>query len=302
MSSVLALTSHLCGLGSPAMRFILKGEFLWLLLIPVFVGCSGKGEGVPVSPTVISLPDTKPLPTPTPKPIPEPVPEPMPEPIDGLLEIGAGDRPSLTVRTYYDGNKNDKREANEIPLERAGLRLTPVQDGPFGTEKTGPGRIVRSTKDGVLIARIPPGLYSLEFVNILSPGSDPNAAAWASAAEERIEIKNKDQSIILAAFCQIDAKVQPAPIGVCTPEYDLKPRAFLAAVPEEVRAGQASTLRFRADDQASVTLEPFGAVESFRVSDFFERTMRPTRTTTYTLLAKNAYGVRAVPVTVNVLP
>jgi hypothetical protein len=286
------------------MRLIFKGEslFRWFLLVLVFVACSGQGDGVPVSPTVISLPDTNPVPNPTPNPEPAPGPVPAPVPVDGLLEIGSGDRPTLSIRAFYDGNKNDKREANEIPLERAGLRLTPVRDGPYGTERTGPGRIVRSTKDGVLIARIPSGLYSLEFVNILSPGGDPNAALWASAAEERIEIKDKNQNLDFAAFCQIEAKVQPAPIGICTPEYDLKPRAFLAAVPEEVQVGQSSTLRFRADDEATVTLEPFGEVESFRVSDFFERVVRPIRTTMYTLRAKNAYGSRDIPITIKVVP
>ena len=219
-----------------------------------------------------------------------------------MLEIGTGERPTLRVRAFYDADKNYLRGPDEIALERAGLRLTPVMDGPNGSEKTGPGRIVRTSKEGVLLARIPAGLYSLEFVNILSSGSDPNAALWASAAEERIEIKDKDQSLDLAAFCQIEAKVQPVPTGQCRPEYDLKPRAFLAAVPETIQAGQTSWLRYRADDEAVVTLEPFGEVESFRETGFFERPVQPKVTTTYTLRAKNAYGTREILVTVNVLP
>ncbi len=259
-----------------------------IIFLVMLAACTGPDPTEPVSPTVINLPDPKPQPKPL-------------EPVDGVLEIGTGERPTLTVRAFYDANKDDERGATELPLERAGLRLTPVKDGPNGPEKTGPGRIVRTTKDGVLVARVPSGLYNLEFVNIRSPGDDPNAALWVLTAREGIEI-NKDQSLDLPAFCQIQTIIQPAPTGVCTPEYDLKPRASLAAVPEEVKAGQTSTLRFRADDESVVTLEPFGVVESFRVTGFVEREVQPTQTTTYTLRAKNAYGTREIPATVKVLP
>ena len=258
------------------------------ILLLILAACTGPDAPEPVSPAVINLPDPKPQPKP-------------PEPVDGVLEIGTGDRPTLTVRAFYDANKNDERDASEIPLERAGLRLTPVKDGPNGSEKTGPGRIVRTTKEGVLTARVPPGLYNLEFVNIRSPGEDPNAALWASSAAEGIEI-NEDQSLDLSAFCQVETKVQPSPIGVCTPEYDLKPRAFLSVIPEEIQAGQGSKLRYRTDDEAIVTLEPFGEVESFRETGFFERDVQPTQTTTYILRAKNAYDTREIPATVKVAP
>jgi hypothetical protein len=301
---VFAMTSHLLGLGSHAMRPLLmalsmtllmsRGAICRLLLgLPMLVACTGQDAPGPVSPTVIiDLPDL------TPKPQPEPLPA-----VDGLLEIGTGQRPTLRVLAFYDANQNDKREADEMPLERAGLRLTPVKDGPNGPEKTGPGRIARTDKEGVLLARVPAGMYSLEYVNILSPGDDPNAAQWASAAQERIVMEDqKDKSLNLGAFCQIEAKVQAKPLGVCTPEYDLKPRAFLAAVPKEIQAGGESILRFRADDEAVVTLEPFGVVESFRVTDFFERAVRPAQTTTYILRAKNAYASKEIPFTVEVTP
>jgi hypothetical protein len=279
------------------MQLILKvrGGLGWSVLAAfVFlIACTEPSPTVPVTPSVITLPDLKPEPKP-----PEPKP---PEPVDGVLEIGTGDRPTLTVHAFYDVDKNDERGPQEIALKRAGLRLTPVKDGPNGTQRTGPGRIVRTSKEGVLLARVPPGLYSLEFVNVVSPGEDPNAAQWVLTAQERIEI-NKDQSLDLPAFCLVETIIQPGPVGVCTPEYDLKPRAFLAAVPSEVSAGQISTLRFRADDEATVTLEPFGAVESFRETDFFERTVKPEATTTYTLLAKNGYATREVKATVTVNP
>jgi hypothetical protein len=260
------------------------------ILVLMLAACTGPEATEPVSPTVINLPD--------PKPQPKPV-----EPVDGVLEIGTGDRPTLTVNVFYDADKNDERGPEEIALERAGLRLTPVKAGPNGPEKTGPGRIVRTTEDGVLIARVPPGLYNLEFVNIFSPGEDPNAALWASTAAEGILIEDqKDKSLALSAFCQVETKVQSSPVGVCTPEYDLKPRAFLAAIPTEIQAGQDSKLSYRADDESVVTLEPFGVVESFRVYGFFEREVQPTQTTTYTLRAKNAYGTREIPVTVKVIP
>jgi hypothetical protein len=287
MSPGSALASHLYGLGSHAMQPMLMARGAICLLM--LAACTGPDSTEPVSPTVINLPD--------PKPQPKPV-----EPVDGVLEIGTGDRSTLTVQAFYDADKNDERGSQEIALERAGLRLTPVKDGPNGTEKTGPGRIVRTTKDGVLIARIPSGLYSLEFVNVVSPGDDPNAAQWVLTAQERIEIKDKDQSLDLPAFCLIETIIQPAPTGVCTPEYNLKPRASLAAVPEEVQAGQTSILRFRADDEAIVTLEPFGVVESFRVTGFFERDVQPTQTTTYILRAKNAFGTQEIPATVKVMP
>jgi hypothetical protein len=286
MSFTLVLCSHLCGLGSHAMQPMLMARGAILLLM--LAACAGPDVPEPVSPAVINLPD--------PKPEPKPV-----EPVDGVLEIGTGDRPTLTVHAFYDADKNDERGLKEIALERAGLRLTPVKNGPNGPEKTGPGRIVRTTKDGVLTARVPSGLYNLEFVSVVSPGDDPNAALWALTAQEGIEI-NKDQSLDLPAFCLVETIIQPAPTGVCTPEYDLKPRASLAAVPKEVSAGQISTLRFRADDEAIVTLEPFGVVESFLVNGFFERPVQPTQTMTYTLRAKNAYGTQEIPVTVKVTP
>ena len=280
------------------MQLIFKvwGGLGWSVLAALvfLISCTEPSPTVPVTPSVIVLPDPKPEPKP---------PEPKPlEPVDGVLEIGTGDRPTLRVQVFYDADKNDQRGPEEVVLERSGLRLTPVKDGPNGTEKTGPGRIVRTSKGGVLIARVPPGLYSLEFVNILSPGDDPNAAQWVLTAQERIEIKDKDQSVDLPAFCLVETIIQPSPVGVCAPEYDLKPRAFLAAVPNQVSAGQISTLRFRADDEATVTLEPFGEVESFRQTDFFERDVKPEVTTTYTLLAKNGYATREVKATVTVNP
>jgi hypothetical protein len=255
------------------------------LVLTLTVACNEPDPAVQVSasPTVIAAPQPKP-----------------PELVDGVLEIGTGERPTLSVHAFYDADKNDKRGPSEIALEMAGLRLTPVRDGEFGYEKTGPGRIVRTTKDGLLIARVPSGLYRLEYANLISAGEDPNAAQWATA--EEIVSLDKDKSLDLPAFCQVKALVQPSPVGSCTPAYDLKPRAFLAAVPEEVQAGQIATLRFRADDEASVTLEPFGEVESFRETDFFERTVKPETTTTYTLRAKNAYGTREIPVIVVVKP
>jgi hypothetical protein len=267
-----------------------RGVIFSVVCLLMFAACAGLDVTEPVSPTVINFPD--------PKPEPKPV-----EPVDGVLEIGTGERPTLTVHVFYDADKDEKRGATEPPLERAGLRLVPVKDGPNGSEKTGPGRIVRTNKEGVLVARLPPGLYSLEFVNIRSPGDDPNAALWASSAEERIVMEDqKDQSLELSAFCQVETKVQPSPVGVCVPQYDLKPRASLAAVPEEVQAGQTATLRFRADDEAAVTLEPFGVVESFRATGFFERDVQPTQTLTYTLRAKNAYDTQEISVTVTVNP
>jgi hypothetical protein len=264
-----------------------KGLGWPVVVLLVLMACTEPNPMDPVAPSVIALPD--------------PQPEPL-GPVDGLLEIGTGDRSTLTVHVFYDADQNDQRGPEELALERAGLRLTPVRDGPNGPEKTGPGRIVRTTKEGVLIARVPPGLYSLEFVNVVSAGQDPNAAQWVLTAQERIEIKDKDQSLDLPAFCLVETVIQPAPTGACTPEYDLKPRAFLAAVPNEVQAGQVSTLRFRVDDEATVTLEPFGEVESFRETDFFERSVKPEVTTTYVLRAKNAYATREVAVTVTLKP
>jgi hypothetical protein len=266
---------------------MVQGAIFSLICSLTFVACTGPDPTEPVSPTVINLPD--------PKPQPKPV-----EPVDGVLEIGTGDRPTLTVHVFYDANNDDARGPEEIALERAGLRLTPVKNGPNGPEKMGPGRIVRTTKDGVLVARVPPGLYNLEFVKIVSPGEEPK---WASTAAEGLLIEDqKDQSLDLSAFCQVETIVQPSPVGVCTPEYDLKPRASLDAIPTEIQAGQTSTLNYRADDEATVMLEPFGAVESFRVTGFFERPVHPTQTTTYTLRAKNAYGIREIPATVKVTP
>lgn len=286
MSLTLVLCSHLRGLGSHAMQpMMARGAILLLML----AACTGPDATEPVSPTVINLPDLKPQPKPV-------------EPVDGVLSIGTGDRPTLTVRVFYDANKDDKRGPEEVALERAGLRLTPVKDGPNGTEKIGPGRIVRTSNEGVLIARVPPGLYNLEFVNIVSPGEDPNAALWASSAIEGFLIEDqKDKSLELSAFCQVETKVQTSPVGVCTPEYDLKPRAFLAAVPP-IEPGGITTLSYRADDESVVTLEPFGEVESFRATGFFEREVQPTQTTTYTLRAKNAYGTREIPATVKIKP
>jgi hypothetical protein len=255
----------------------------------MFASCSVLNVAEPATPAVIGLPDAKPAPN------PEPV-----APIDGVLEIGTGERPTLSVHTFYDADKNDKRDPEEGALGLAGLRLTPVREGPNGPEKTGPGRLVRTTKDGLLLARVPAGMYSLEYANIISAGQDPNAAQWASA--EAVLTLSQDQSLDLPAFCQVEARIQPGPVGVCAPEFDLKPRAFLAVVPEEVQVGEKATLRFRADDESSVTLEPFGTVESFRESDFFERIIKPTLTTTYVLRAKNAFGTREVRATVTVKP
>jgi hypothetical protein len=258
-----------------------------ILFLLVLAACTAPDPTEPVSPTVINLPDLKPQPKPV-------------EPVDGILEIGMGERPTLTVQVFYDANKNDVRGTEEVALERAGLRLIPVKDGEFGFEKTGPGRIVRTDKNGVLVARVPPGLYNLEFVNFLIPGEDPK---WVSTAAEGIVMEDKiDKSVDLSAFCEVKTKVQPGPVGVCTPEYDLKPRASLDAVPPEIQVGQTSILNYRADDEAIVTLEPFGVVESFRATGFFERPVQPTQTKTYILRAENAYGTREIPTTVNVMP
>jgi hypothetical protein len=288
MSPVLALASHLCGLGSHAMQPMLMARGIIFLL--VLAACTAPDPTEPVSPTVINFPDLKPQPKPV-------------EPVDGILEIGTGERPTLRVQVFYDADKNDVRGTEEVALERAGLRLIPVKDGEFGFEKTGPGRIVRTDKNGVLVARIPPGLYNLEFVNIRSPGDDPNAALWASTAVEGFLMeKQTDKSLSLSAFCEVNVEVQPSPIGVCTPEYDLKPRASLDAVPREIQAGQTSILNYRADDEAIVTLEPFGVVDSFVTRGFLERPVQPTQTKTYILRAENAYGTREIPTTVNVMP
>jgi hypothetical protein len=300
MSSVLALVSHLCGLVSHAMRPMLMARatidvlICWLICWPIWllllVACGSPDVSPPVSPTVITLPDL----------INEPKPV---EPVDGVLEIGTGDnRPTLTVQAFYDADKNDLRGPEEVALERAGLRLTPVIAGEAGFEKTGPGRIVRANKAGVLLARVPPGLYNLEFVNVRSPGDDPNAALWALTAAEGVEIKDQNQSLDLPAFCLVETIIQPGPVGVCTPEYDLKPRAFLAATPTEIQAGQTSILSYRADDEAVVTLEPFGVVDSFVTRGFLERSIEPQVTTTYTLRAKNAYGTQEIPIMVKVTP
>jgi hypothetical protein len=264
-----------------------RGAIFLVVCLSMLAACTGPDATTPVSPTVINLPDPKPQPTPV-------------EPVDGVLEIGTGDRPTLTVQVFYDADKNDVRGPEEVALEQAALRLIPVKDGEFGFEKTGPGRIVRTDKNGVLVARIPPGLYNLEFVKFLNPGEDPK---WVSTALEGILIEDqKDQSLNLSAFCEVKTKVQPGPIGVCTPEYDLKPRASLAAVPPEIQSGQTSTLRFRADDESIVTLEPFGVVESFRATGFFERDVQPTQTMTYILQAKNAYATTEIKATVTVKP
>jgi hypothetical protein len=285
MSLNLVLCSHLCGLGSHAMQPMLMARGILFLLI--LAACTSPDPTEPASPTVINFPD--------PKPEPKPL-----EPVDGVLEIGTGDRPTLTVQVFYDADKDDERGPAEIALERAGLRLIPVKDGEFGFEKTGPGRIVRTTKEGILVARVPPGLYNLEFVNFLSPGEDPK---WVSTAAEGIVMEDKiDKSVDLSAFCEVKVEVQPSPVGVCTPEYDLKPRASLDAIPREIQAGQTSILNYRADDEATVTLEPFGVVESFRATGFFERPVQPTQTTTYTLRAKNAYGTQEIFATVKVMP
>jgi hypothetical protein len=298
MSPVLALVSHLCGLGSHAMQPMLmaRGTICLLICLLLLVACTGPDATVPVSPAVIDLPDPKPQPEPQPKP--EPV-----APVDGVLEIGTGERPTLTVRVFYDANKDGERGSKEIALERAGLRLTPVKDVPNGEEPTGPGQIVRTSKEGVLIARVPPGLYRLEFVNIVSPGADPNAALWAySAAAERLEILGKDKLVNLWAFCQVEAKVQPSPVGVCTPQYDLRPGAFLNAEPLSINLGGQSVLEFGTYDEATVTLEPFGSIAPFRAGEVLKRSVTPTVTTKYTLKAKNAYATREIPITVEVTP
>jgi hypothetical protein len=300
MSSVLALTSHLFGLGSHAMQPILMVRAaICLLVLGVLslAACTSPDVIPPVTPTVINLPDL------TPQPKPQPKPEPVP-PVDGVLEIGTGDRPTLTVRVFYDANKDGKRGSKEIALERAGLRLTPVKDGPMGMEPTGPGQIARTSTEGVLVARIPPGLYSLEFVNIVSPGKDPNAALWAySAAAERLEILGKEDKLVnLWAFCQVETKVQPSPVGVCAPQYDLRPGAFLNAEPLSIKLGGQSMLEFGTYDEATVTLEPFGAIAPFRAGEVFKRSVTPTVTTKYIMQAKNAYATREIPVTVEVTP
>jgi hypothetical protein len=300
LSHLSRLASHLEGLGSHAMRGSGLRFRLWcnlrvtrftpLLLLLACTNSSNLPNAPLPLPTVISIPDLKPIPE-TPVPV---------QPVDGILEFGTGERVTLRVLAFYDANSNNRRDNAEVVLESAGLRLTPVKLGDFGPEKIGPARVVRASKEGLLIARVPVGVYSLEFVKITVAGTDPNAAQWATA--ERVLGLSQDASLELPAFCQIEARTQASPIGVCVPQYDLRPRASLAAVPEDIEVGGIAKLRFRADDDAVVTLEPFGQVESFIEIDFWERFVQPKGTTTYTLRAKNAYGTREVKATVTVQP
>jgi hypothetical protein len=292
MSPTSLYASHLCGLGSHAMQQLKQkvrdgvGLLAVVLGFMLVVACSDPNPPALATPTT-AVPDLKP--------------EPKPEPIDGVLEIGTGERPTLSVTAFYDANGNDKRDATEVALEMAGLRLTPVKNVETGLQQTGPGRIVRSSKQGVLVAHVPTGLYRLGFVPVISAGSDPNAGLWVLTEQE--VLLGLNTSIDLAAFCQLDAKhIAPVPVGPCAPQYDLKPRAYLGALPEEIRPGETSILRFRTDDEASVTLEPFGEVESFKEFDFFKRLIKPEVTTTYTLRAKNAYDTQEVSVRVVVKP
>jgi hypothetical protein len=258
------------------------------------LSCAAPGPSV--NPALIPIFDPKPDPKPD-----------QPNPAgDGVLELGSGERPTLSVQAFYDANSDDTRQPGEAALETAGLRLTAVRAGTKGPEKTGPGQIVRTRKDGVLMAQIPAGLYLLGFVKISGTGSDVNdvndvnTAQWASS-EILINLE-ADRRVDLAAFCQVQAVTQPSAGGACSPKYDLQPRASFAVVPDSITPGQTATLRFRTEDQAVVTLEPFGTVESFREKGFFERSVQPLVTTTYSLRAKNAYATREIKITLTVEP
>jgi hypothetical protein len=295
--------SHGWGLGSHAMRIFLRQSLFsgFVAVISWFtvgvaasslLSCAAPASAV--NPALIPILDPKPVPKPEP-------PDPQPDPaMDGLLELGSGERPTLSIQAFYDANSDDTRQPGEAALESAGLRLTAVRVGVKGPEKTGPGHIVRTRKDGLLIAHVPVGMYLLGFVKTTSAGSDANAAQWASS-EILINLE-ADQAVDLPAFCQVEAVTQPASTGACAPKYELRPRASFAVVPDSITPGQTATLRFRTEDQAVVTLEPFGVVESFREKDFFERTVQPSVTTTYTLRAKNAYATREINVTLTVKP
>jgi hypothetical protein len=298
------------------------------VVVAVLLGCAAPVPSEPATPTVVvepdpmpgPMPDPGPTPTPIPEPIPVPVPEPAPPPtppIDGVLEIGSGpDRPTLNVQAFYDANDTGTRDRQEPPLGRAGLRLSPVRIGENGPEQTGPGRIVRADQNGNLRARLPKGLYRLEFVTILSPGPDKNAALWVTSewvleleADGSLDLDSDGKpdlkagsTLGLPAFCQIATKRQPEPDGMCSPKYDLRPRAFLGINPTEITAGQTATLLYRTDDEATVRLDPFGTVETFRETDFFERVVTPETSTTYTLRAQNAYDTLEVSVRVTVNP
>src|SRR5208283_1591843 len=100
--------------------------------------------------------------------------------------------------------------------------------------------------------------------------------------------------VLAVSACSKKPVAPPTPVP---PPPILAPTASLTANPNTITAGQATTLTWRTDYAAEVTIDQLGKVDPSG-----SRTVTPTQSTTYHLVAKNEVGTQEATARVTVVP
>ena len=105
--------------------------------------------------------------------------------------------------------------------------------------------------------------------------------------------------VALAVVLMVSAcgKKKAAPPPPPPPPPAPAPTASLTANPNTINPGQATTLIWKTDYATSVTIDQFGTVDPSG-----SRTLMPTESTTYRLIAKNQTGTQEATARVTVNP
>ncbi len=101
--------------------------------------------------------------------------------------------------------------------------------------------------------------------------------------------------IALVAVAGCKKKTPPPPPAETAPATVSAPTAQLTATPDRISAGDQATLSWRTTDATSVTIDGIGDVPTTGV-----RTVTPSATTTYHLVARGAGGTTDASATVSV--
>lgn len=214
----------------------------------------------------------------------------------------------IFIPTIYDSNGNNRYDYGDLSLADFGLRLTPVKRDQSGNwQQSQASKILRTPKgnyrwNGVFV-RVDAGNYRVDPIGIRTE-TIKNEAIWNSNRPIINATGLNDFYITnLFASCRANGSIVPFPRGgaqsewACRPELDLLPRASLETSAPVIRPGQSVTLRYQVLDQASISLTPGTASNTFGPNELI---VTPSQTTTYTLRTRNEFGTRIASVTITV--
>jgi len=100
--------------------------------------------------------------------------------------------------------------------------------------------------------------------------------------------------VLAVSACSKKTVAPPTPVP---PAPLLAPTASLTASPNTISAGQATTLTWRTDYASEITIDQLGKVDPSG-----SRSVTPTQSTTYHLVAKNEAGTQEATARVTVVP